>query len=129
MRLPAFLSKATAEPDYELLPSSNGHSSALQRLGRRTTLRRKIFILACVSLPLLMLIVYYQYPHHVASAVDAVAEKAKETVEGMTLPTYERFYEMERNYPQHNPSLPFPEGENGRFVWVSNQHWGEHTHY
>ena len=49
-------------------------------------------------------------------------EKQEEDVE---LPTYERFYEMERNYPQHDKSLPYPEGENGRFVWVSNQHWGE----
>lgn len=44
--------------------------------------------------------------------------------EEVKLPTYERFYEMERNYPQHDKNLPYPEGENGRFVWVSNQHWG-----
>ena len=129
MRLPAFLSNVIAKTktNYELLPSNNGHGSAFQRLAWRTTFRRKIliFILVCVSLPLLALVVYYQYPDHVASAVEAVTEKAKETALGYSLPTYERFYEMERNYPQHDPSLPFPEGENGRFIWVTNQHWGK----
>ncbi|KAL5519362.1 hypothetical protein ACEPAH_1045 [Sanghuangporus vaninii] len=37
-------------------------------------------------------------------------------------PTYDGYYEIERRYPQHNASLPFPEGRNGRFIYVSNQH-------
>ena len=40
-------------------------------------------------------------------------------------PTYERFYEIERNYPQHDVSLPYPEGKDGRFLWISNQHDGQ----
>lgn len=38
--------------------------------------------------------------------------------------TYLEFYEQERALPQHNASLSFPEGENGRFMWISNQIWG-----
>ena len=43
-------------------------------------------------------------------------------------PTYDLYYEIERNYPQHNASLPFPEGKDGRFLWVSNQPTGQHAH-
>lgn len=40
-------------------------------------------------------------------------------------PIYEKYYEQERRLPQHNASLPYPEGKNGRFLLVSNQVWGE----
>ena len=40
-------------------------------------------------------------------------------------PSFEEFYEIERRYPQHNASLPFPEGKDGRYLWVSNPHWGK----
>lgn len=43
-------------------------------------------------------------------------------------PTYEHYYALERAYPQHNASLHFPEGANGRFMFVSNPHWGESDH-
>lgn len=38
-----------------------------------------------------------------------------------TPPTYAEIIEQERSLPQHNVSLPFPEGENGRYVKFSNQ--------
>lgn len=31
-------------------------------------------------------------------------------------PLFSDYYELEKHLPQHNLSLPFPEGENGRFV-------------
>jgi hypothetical protein len=36
-------------------------------------------------------------------------------------PTYKKLREYERNLPQHNFSLPFPEGRQGRYVRFSNQ--------
>ncbi|KAL0955215.1 hypothetical protein HGRIS_004118 [Hohenbuehelia grisea] len=40
--------------------------------------------------------------------------------DGSLPPMYERFHEYERNLPQHNESLPAPEGKNARFLWVAN---------
>lgn len=37
--------------------------------------------------------------------------------------TFEDIRSYERNLPQHNLSLPFPEGKNGRFVRFSNEIW------
>jgi len=39
-------------------------------------------------------------------------------------PSFQRFINYEDALPQHNASLPFPEGRNGRYVWVSSQHEG-----
>jgi hypothetical protein len=36
-------------------------------------------------------------------------------------PSYKELREYERNLPQHNFSLPFPEGRYGRYVRFSNQ--------
>lgn len=36
-------------------------------------------------------------------------------------PKYERLIEWERNLPQHNLDLPFPEGRTGRYVKFTNQ--------
>lgn len=36
-------------------------------------------------------------------------------------PRYENIREWQRNLPQHNLSLPYPEGENGRYVRFSSQ--------
>ena len=41
------------------------------------------------------------------------------------VPNFERFYEQEDQLPQHDPELPYPEGKLGRYLYVSNQHWGE----
>lgn len=40
-------------------------------------------------------------------------------------PTFEEYYALEQSYPQHNESLEFPEGREGRYLWISNQHYGE----
>ncbi|KAK7033116.1 Semialdhyde-dh domain-containing protein [Favolaschia claudopus] len=36
-------------------------------------------------------------------------------------PTYEKLWRWEKNLPQHNLDLPFPEGKTGRYVKFSNQ--------
>ena len=39
-------------------------------------------------------------------------------------PIYPKLKIAELALPQHNESLPFPEGKNGRFLRFSNQMWG-----
>lgn len=43
---------------------------------------------------------------------------------GPGLPAYERIIQLERDLPQHNMSLPYPEGRHGRYVRFSNQRRG-----
>ncbi|KAJ7513119.1 hypothetical protein B0H11DRAFT_1698042 [Mycena galericulata] len=35
-------------------------------------------------------------------------------------PLYEEYHERERNLPQHNMSLPYPEGSHAKFLWAAN---------
>ncbi|KAJ7785211.1 hypothetical protein DFH07DRAFT_975793, partial [Mycena maculata] len=39
-------------------------------------------------------------------------------------PLYEEYRELERNLPQHNLSLPYPEGTHAKFLWAANH--GDH---
>ncbi|KDQ16770.1 hypothetical protein BOTBODRAFT_186403 [Botryobasidium botryosum FD-172 SS1] len=39
-------------------------------------------------------------------------------------PTYPELKVLESRLPQHNLSLPFPEGANGRYIRLENQMWG-----
>lgn len=41
-------------------------------------------------------------------------------------PLYDEWYEYERSMPQHNVSLPFPEGASGLYFYPANHVWGEH---
>lgn len=41
------------------------------------------------------------------------------------VPNFDRFYEQERQLPQHDLNTPYPEGKNGRYLYVSNQHKGK----
>jgi len=35
-------------------------------------------------------------------------------------PTYQEYIDYERNFPQHDLSLPSPEGRHAKFLWVRN---------
>jgi hypothetical protein len=37
---------------------------------------------------------------------------------------FDEIFSMEAHLPQHNLSLPYPEGQNGRYLRFSNQVWG-----
>lgn len=41
-------------------------------------------------------------------------------------PLYEAYHDYERRLPQHNLSLPFPEGRDAKFFWAPNHVTGEH---
>lgn len=42
-------------------------------------------------------------------------------------PLYEEWHERERHLPQHNLSLPYPEGAYGEYLYASNHVWGTYT--
>lgn len=39
-------------------------------------------------------------------------------------PLYERYTAYEKALPQHNESLPFPEGSHTKFIFFANHAWG-----
>jgi hypothetical protein len=41
-------------------------------------------------------------------------------------PLYQSFHQAELGFPQHDPSLPFPEGKTGRYIFIANHAVGEH---
>ncbi|KAF7335804.1 hypothetical protein MVEN_02236400 [Mycena venus] len=38
-------------------------------------------------------------------------------------PRYKKYHEQERNLPQHNMSLPYPDGSHAKFLWVHSHGW------
>lgn len=40
-------------------------------------------------------------------------------------PLYSKYHEAELAYPQHNPDLPYPEGREGKYIWMANHVHGE----
>jgi len=69
--------------------------------------RRQIFILVLVVLSVLFVLASV-HRHQLVSSRE-------------TPPDYELLYEWERNLPQHNLDLPYPEGRTGRYVMFRNQ--------
>lgn len=39
-------------------------------------------------------------------------------------PLYQRYTAYEQSLPQHNDSLPFPEGSDAKFIYFANHAWG-----
>ncbi|KAF8189958.1 hypothetical protein K438DRAFT_1592841 [Mycena galopus ATCC 62051] len=39
------------------------------------------------------------------------------------MPLYKEYHERERNLPQHNPSLAYPDGAHAKFLWADNHEW------
>jgi hypothetical protein len=44
-------------------------------------------------------------------------------------PLYEEYHDYERHLPQHNLSLPFPEGRDAKFFWAANHVTGMNIGY
>ena len=83
-------------------------------------LRNKKFVLSLTFFIFFFTILYFRSGDLTADSDDNAVSYPEIFVE---------LYEQERLMPQHNSSLPFPEGENGRFMWVSNQIWGTSVHF
>lgn len=46
------------------------------------------------------------------------------TPSGQPPPLYKDIFEYEDSLPQHNKSLPYPEGEHGTYFYPANHVWG-----
>ncbi|KAI0646357.1 hypothetical protein C8Q79DRAFT_1050023 [Trametes meyenii] len=110
-----FLPSRARKTEYELLPSTapGGSSSArracigqgLRRVSHFLSVRRRLRallvvlgLLACAGAAALA---YYVFTIPLP-------------------PLYSRFHEAELALPQHNVSLPFPEGREGKYLWIAN---------
>lgn len=57
------------------------------------------------------------YSRHIGEDLPAFGDI---TVDYSLPPLYEAYHDYERHLPQHNLSLPFPEGRDAKFFWVPN---------
>ncbi|KAI0082141.1 hypothetical protein K474DRAFT_1634064 [Panus rudis PR-1116 ss-1] len=81
-----------------------------RRNAKRITILLAIFFLFCTALLRLW---PPQLPTPIASLVDESLP-----------PLYEQYHQEELGLPQHNPDLPFPEGREGRYVFIANHVYG-----
>jgi hypothetical protein len=110
---------------------SDSHTVKPYNSDRQRTRRRSIII--CGSITLLLIIIFgslLAHPKTRKHAKDIYQETFREKltpesnlrhVIEMGPPHYDSIHEYERNLPQHDLSLPFPEGKDGRYVWFANQ--------
>lgn len=107
---------------YTLLPTTYSKEKVFRHVATLSSFRRRV----CVACLALLLIIGGTISFYGLTELKTKISNIKYGyIQQKTFPpTFDRYYDMERAYPQHNASLPFPEGENGRFMWVSNPHWG-----
>lgn len=130
MRLRRLLSNPpTLRAYYTLIPlytpskASNGGDSDIEKSSGSS--RRSWLGYAGI----VMLFVLFMHFVGFMNAKIAVVKFVLHTLGSSPLPpTFEEYYAAERAYPQHNLSLSFPGGVNGRYVWFSNQHYGEYIY-
>lgn len=86
----------------------------LQSNRRNVTSKRRTLVL-CIAFGVVLLLFLLRYSSHAQRMPWRRSQGGKGP-----LPTYDDIYEMERNLPQHDLALPFPEGKTGRYVKFSN---------
>ncbi|TCD63175.1 hypothetical protein EIP91_005872 [Steccherinum ochraceum] len=107
---------ARAIGTYELLPTNEDTplpTPAVQHdrfswgprnfCSRLFAFRRARYFLGFILLALCLLIPYRLYERHASKYP----------------PLYEKYHAKELALPQHNPDLPYPEGREGKYLWVS----------
>lgn len=106
--------------DYELLPTNlpapNGYPPHRPSLGWRLAkllALRRVKILLGVTCAFLFLVIPYGYYQN----------RALE--DSLHPPLYEKYHARELALPQHNLDLPYPEGRNGKYLYVSSHLDGE----
>ena len=106
-------------------------STCRGRLSIGATQRKVILVVWCiVFLVIIGHLTYskgYQGLQIFPKAKPQIEEKSQITHENPNQPLlfpppkYERLYEWEKNLPQHDLDLPYPEGKTGRYVKFTNQ--------
>ncbi|TDL18006.1 hypothetical protein BD410DRAFT_775400 [Rickenella mellea] len=106
---------------YALLPSdNNSRQSARKYLTKRT-------IIFWTSAPAAFILFYFAvfrplglWKKSATPLAVAEVDDWRDYPEPPLPPDYEHIYEFERKLPQHNQSLPFPEGSTGRYFYSAN---------
>lgn len=101
------------QSDSSTLPLSNSDTrSSLSRfsLTRRCTRLLMGLILVCLFL---------FFSRTKATAPFRLQEQSLAKEHSLP-PLYEEYHDYERHLPQHNLSLPFPEGRDAKFFWTAN---------
>lgn len=118
-RLGAFWSGS--RPDYLPLPSFSPDAvrSEVASRARRIVRQRhfKLFIL-------LILLASVGLLWNSGYIIDNISRLQIEPIDPLHPPLYEEYEALERGLPQHNASLPFPEGSNGRYFFPADHVWG-----
>ena len=102
---------------YDMLPTSNsesrrGHAPRGGNPLARFCTKRITRLAVLTSLCLLTV--------HFFWGVDSVVAWWQANVPNRKPPLYTDYYLQELKHPQHNPELPFPEGEHGLYIWYAN---------
>ncbi|KAL0569671.1 hypothetical protein V5O48_012284, partial [Marasmius crinis-equi] len=92
-------------------------------MGLRSTRRAQVIVLAAVSLLVIMFLLRSSGPAALAiikgkGSFQGAIEKERLPPEP---PTWVMLRKWEENLPQHNLTLPYPEGKKGKYVKFSNQ--------
>lgn len=85
-------------------------------------LRRRCRLLVILFLSSLALLWFYSHSRHTGEDLPASEEIP---ADHSLPPLYEAYHDYERHLPQHNLSLPFPEGRDAKFFWAPNHVTGE----
>ncbi|KAG2346858.1 hypothetical protein BDR05DRAFT_877897 [Suillus weaverae] len=106
--------------DSSTLPLSNSDMKSASRfsLTRRCTRLLTGLILVCLFL----------FFSRTKTTVPSWLQEQSLVEKHSLPPLYEEYHDYERHLPQHNLSLPFPEGRDAKFFWaanhVTNSGWG-----
>jgi len=96
-----------AEPIWD----DRKHSKATWRIcGQLTNNRRRTSFLLLIAI-LAAIVLVFRWPEFTAPTVPDTSFP----------PSWEKLQQWERDLPQHNLELPYPEGKNGRYVKFDNQ--------
>ncbi|KAG8990815.1 hypothetical protein FRB94_013086 [Tulasnella sp. JGI-2019a] len=143
MRLPRILAAYTfsSSPTYELLDAPSLPTSTTAASSSSSGVKRRrmsssasthqpririrvqsqpVSIAAIIFFPVVALTAGFLI-YHFIFRFDAVEEFFHGYPD---VPEYDEYVAWEDRLPQHNTSLEFPEGLNGRYVMFSNQQWG-----
>lgn len=106
----------TSDPSQILpLKVSDTRPAPTSRLSKRCF--RLLVFLFLSSWALLWLYSHHPWEDLVASEEDDAHHTSP--------PLYEAYHDYERHLPQHNLSLPYPEGRDAKFFWAPNHVTGE----
>lgn len=108
-----------AQRQYEALPSHTRKAvNSSRRVLHLSSRRGRFCVLSLFLLPFLLAVAFWVH-------TEALLNALKSPSEFLSLPpNYKSYYAAERDLPQHNLSLSFPEGENGRYMRVKERVWG-----